>query len=335
MLARTELRPKDCRDPRFRVAETIVRHWQFNRFMYALVGGDWAWTDKQYWSDEQWRRYVEDERLRTFAAYYDGTPAGYYELRRDPEGGIEIAYFGLCPDFVGRGLGGSLLTSALHEAWRMSPPRVWVHTCTLDHPAALRNYQARGMTVYRVERSEADPAAETDIDINVGFASRSGSLGADLLMEQMHDHDLPPPENGWRVCSTNRAPTGTRLDCSGPEGQSTGSSGGRRMPRSFWSAEMKVEDLAGRTRAAGLAQQGIGSLLLAGVMAWACHVGAVWRSIWKWKQATNAPSRQRQQNHRVALPARGISSPAPLALGKKATFVFGCNQPARVSTGRF
>ena len=87
------------------------------------------------------------------SAYYDGSLAGYYELRRDDEGGVEIAYFGLLPGFIGRGLGGALLTSAIEDAWRTtsSVSRVWVHTCTLDHPSALGNYQARGMVIYKQE----------------------------------------------------------------------------------------------------------------------------------------------------------------------------------------
>lgn len=60
---------------------------------------------------------------------------------------VEIAYFGLAPHFVGRGLGGALLTSAIEEAWRWDASRVWVHTCSLDHPSALRNYEARGMRI--------------------------------------------------------------------------------------------------------------------------------------------------------------------------------------------
>jgi GNAT superfamily N-acetyltransferase len=81
--------------------------------------------------------------------------AGYYELRRDDEDGVEIAYFGLLPEFIGRGLGGALLTNAIEEAWRMSSvSRVWVHTCTLDHPGALGNYQARGMVIYKQETTE-------------------------------------------------------------------------------------------------------------------------------------------------------------------------------------
>jgi GNAT superfamily N-acetyltransferase len=151
MTSPRELKPRHLADPRFRILEATVPQWQFNRFLYCTVGADWSWNDLRRWSDRQWRAYVEDPRLRTFAAYYDGSPAGYYELRQDGEGGVEIAYFGLLPAFIGRGFGGALLTHALETAWAMEPARVWVHTCTLDHPAALANYQARGLRAYREE----------------------------------------------------------------------------------------------------------------------------------------------------------------------------------------
>ena len=84
----------------------------------------------------------------TFVGYYDGTPVGYYELM--PEGdNVELAYFGLLPEFVGKGLGGALLTSAINEAWALEPKRVWVHTCSLDHPSALANYRARGFKLFK------------------------------------------------------------------------------------------------------------------------------------------------------------------------------------------
>ena len=93
--------------------------------------------------------------LRAFAGHYDDVLAGYYELRRDADDAVEIAYFGLLPEFIGRGLGGALLTSAIEEAWARRggtvPTRVWVHTCNRDHPQAIANYQARGMIVYKVE----------------------------------------------------------------------------------------------------------------------------------------------------------------------------------------
>jgi GNAT superfamily N-acetyltransferase len=148
-----QLRPKRCADQRFRIQEKKNRDWRFNRDQYLAVGQMWSWNDKRVWSADQWKQYGLAPELRTFGAYYDNSLAGYYELRRDDEGGVEIAYFGLLPEFIGRGLGGLLLTSAIEQSWRLSPPvcRVWVHTCTLDHPGALGNYQARGMVIYKQE----------------------------------------------------------------------------------------------------------------------------------------------------------------------------------------
>jgi GNAT superfamily N-acetyltransferase len=151
-----QLRPKRCTDTPFQILEK--RDWRFNRDLYLAVGQIWSWNDKRIWSEEQWKEYGLAPELRTFGAYYDDSLAGYYELRRDDEGGVEIAYFGLLPEFIGRGLGGALLTSAIEEAWRTpsSVSRVWVHTCTLDHPGALRNYQARGMVIYEQETTEVE-----------------------------------------------------------------------------------------------------------------------------------------------------------------------------------
>ncbi len=147
-----QLRARRCADERFRVREKKERDWRFNRDLYAAVGASWSWGDKRLWTDEQWREYGLAPELRTFGAYHGDSLAGYYELRRD-DGGVEIAYFGLLLDFIGRGFGGVLLTSAIEQAWRLSPSvtRVWVHTCMLDHPRALMNYQARGFVIYRVE----------------------------------------------------------------------------------------------------------------------------------------------------------------------------------------
>lgn len=146
-----QLRPRPSADPLFQVREATVPQWRVNRFFYEGVGGDYRWHDKQAWSDEQWRAYVEDESLRTFIASWGGSPAGYFELA-SRDGEVQIAYFGLLPAFVGRGLGAALLTRAIEEAWAMVPRRVWVHTCTLDHPASLPNYLARGMVPYQTER---------------------------------------------------------------------------------------------------------------------------------------------------------------------------------------
>jgi GNAT superfamily N-acetyltransferase len=82
-------------------------------------------------------------------AYHQGAIAGYYELLRDADGAVEILYFGLAEAFFGQGFGGPLLTHALQSAWTWpGTTRVWVHTCSLDHPSALANYQARGLQIY-------------------------------------------------------------------------------------------------------------------------------------------------------------------------------------------
>jgi GNAT superfamily N-acetyltransferase len=155
MRSRDQLCPK-LADARFRIREKRDRDWRFNRDLYLRVGQQWDWIDKRPWTDDEWKEYAAAAELYTFAGYYDDVLAGYYELRGDKEGGVEIAYFGLLPEFIGRGLGGALLTSAIEEAWSrcdgIVASRVWVHTCNRDHPQALANYQARGMIVYKVEK---------------------------------------------------------------------------------------------------------------------------------------------------------------------------------------
>jgi GNAT superfamily N-acetyltransferase len=122
-----------------------------NRRWYMAVGGDWSWTDRLVWSDERWDAYVSRPGFETWIASVDDKPAGYFELDNRLESGIEIASFGLLPDFVGHGLGGALLKVAVQRAWEKKPSRVWLHTCTLDHPQALVNYQARGFKIYKTE----------------------------------------------------------------------------------------------------------------------------------------------------------------------------------------
>ena len=85
-----------------------------------------------------------------------GTPAGYFELERQAEGSVEIAYFGLLPQFVGRGLGGALLSAAVERGWEGGARRVWLHTCSLDHAAALPAYQARGFRIFETETAVRD-----------------------------------------------------------------------------------------------------------------------------------------------------------------------------------
>ena len=124
---------------------------ELNRFLYTAVGGNWFWVDRLPWTYGDWLAWVDRPALQTWVATVSGSPAGYFELEAQDRADVEIKSFGLLPRFYGRGLGAHLLTEAVTRAWERDAARVWVHTCTLDHPHALANYQARGFRVYRQE----------------------------------------------------------------------------------------------------------------------------------------------------------------------------------------
>lgn len=121
------------------------------RFLYIEVGRRHRWIDRLDWTDEEARAYLDDPAVSVWLMTVDAEPAGYFELRRHPDASVEIAYFGLMHAFQGRGLGGHLLTVATEQAWALGAMRVWLHTSTLDHPAALPNYLRRGFEIVRSE----------------------------------------------------------------------------------------------------------------------------------------------------------------------------------------
>ncbi len=124
------------------------------RQLYTEVGREHHWVDRLVWSDEQATRYFSDPALELWVLRVAGAVAGYFELRSQPDGGMEIAYFGLLPAFIGRGLGKYLLTCAAQRGWARGATRVWLHTSSLDHVSALPNYLARGFRVWKQEAYE-------------------------------------------------------------------------------------------------------------------------------------------------------------------------------------
>ena len=113
---------------------------------YREVGADWFWVDRADWSPQQWSEWVGRPGHQLLELREYGEPAGYAELDPQADGSVELAYFGLLPGFIGRGLGGWLLEQALRAAMAVpGASRVWVHTCSLDGPTALANYRARGL----------------------------------------------------------------------------------------------------------------------------------------------------------------------------------------------
>jgi GNAT superfamily N-acetyltransferase len=137
---------------------------ELNRFFYVAVGSDWWWYSRLNWNRERWLAYVDRPELETWVGYLSGTPAGYFELESQARGQVELAYFGLLPSFIGRGLGTELLSAAIDRAWQLQPRRVWVHTCTLDHPRALQTYQSQGFEIYRSEEKIED-LPDTPLDL--------------------------------------------------------------------------------------------------------------------------------------------------------------------------
>lgn len=143
---------------------------EFCRFLYTAVGYRWNWTNRLPWSYADWETRLRRAGLETWAAWVDGAPGGYFELHADSEpdqAGVEISQFGLVPRCTGRGLGGHLLCDAVRRARELggrgpNGRRVWLHTCTADHPHALPNYLARGFRPFfvRVEHEDLQTAGE-------------------------------------------------------------------------------------------------------------------------------------------------------------------------------
>jgi GNAT superfamily N-acetyltransferase len=147
MTDRAQLCPAPAPDLEVDLVQARNPSPELGRFLYSAVGGSWYWIDRLAWTDEQWAERLA--AVETWVADVDGRPAGYYELDPAVAGEVEIAYFGLLPAFIGRGLGGWLLSrrssapgSSLRGGSGYTP-------CTLDAPPALRNYQARGMRIFK------------------------------------------------------------------------------------------------------------------------------------------------------------------------------------------
>ena len=127
--------------------------FQINKFFYKKIGKKHRWTDRLAWSESDWTKYSSDQKVETFILKVENDFAGYFELifHSDLQE-IEIAYFGLLEEYHNKKIGGYLLSEAIKKAFlRNEIKRVWAHTCTLDHQNAIKNYLARGMTIYKKE----------------------------------------------------------------------------------------------------------------------------------------------------------------------------------------
>ena len=147
-----DLKPARADGERVEIAQATSCPASFYRYLYSEVGRLYHWIDRLVWTDDEIRAHLARPEITLWLMHEGGVPAGYFELERHPDGSTEVAYFGLIQEFLGRGLGKHLLTEAVERAWKDGASRVWLHTCTLDDPAALPNYLKRGFAAFKQER---------------------------------------------------------------------------------------------------------------------------------------------------------------------------------------
>jgi len=121
----------------------------YYRFLYDAVGREYHWDTRSRLSDTELAAIIHDPKNETHVLFVDGVPAGFAELDNRIEGEVEITQFGLMSGFIGQGLGKYFLNWAVNKSWSMKPKRVWLHTCSADHPAALPNYLKGGFVHYK------------------------------------------------------------------------------------------------------------------------------------------------------------------------------------------
>ena len=126
--------------------------FKLNKFFYKNIGKSHHWVDRLIWTDNQWMNYTSDRRVKTFVLKKKDDLAGYFELiiHKDKKE-VEIAYLGLLEEYHNQKLGSFLLSSAIRNSFKEKTNRVWVHTCSLDHKNALKNYLSRGMKIFKKE----------------------------------------------------------------------------------------------------------------------------------------------------------------------------------------
>ena len=126
--------------------------FQLNKFFYKEIGKKHSWTDRLVWNDKKWIDYLEKSGVNTYILKRNNELIGFFEQIFDKDKlDCEIAYFGILEEYIGKKLGGYLLSEAIKISFNIGSKRIWVHTCNLDHKNALQNYLSRGMKIFKSE----------------------------------------------------------------------------------------------------------------------------------------------------------------------------------------
>ena len=141
--------------PSFKIIEVNPPDFQLNKFFYKQIGKKHRWIDRLSWGNKKWIEYVENPRIKTFILKDNSNLAGYYETIRDVDNNhSEIAYFGILEEYFGKKCGGYLLSEAINKLFDDGISRVWLHTCSLDHENAIKNYLARAWILYTTDSAD-------------------------------------------------------------------------------------------------------------------------------------------------------------------------------------
>ena len=141
----------------FKIIEVNPPDFQLNKFFYKQIGRKHRWIDRLAWEDKKWIEFVENSKVKTFILKDSDNMVGFYETIHDiTKNHAEIAYFGILEEYFGKKCGGYLLSEAIANLFEDGINRVWLHTCSLDHKNALKNYLARGMKIFKSEKISLD-----------------------------------------------------------------------------------------------------------------------------------------------------------------------------------
>ena len=125
---------------------------ELNKFFYKNVGKNHRWVDRLVWNNLKWMSYLENKNVHTFILKLNEELVGYFEVINDfSTSSSEIAYFGILDDYIGKKFGSYFLSEAIKKCFELNSKKVWVHTCSLDHKHALKNYLNRGMKIFKEE----------------------------------------------------------------------------------------------------------------------------------------------------------------------------------------
>jgi GNAT superfamily N-acetyltransferase len=119
------------------------------RALFRLVGAPWLWFSRLVMPDDELSAIIQDEDVELYSVQENGLEMGMLELDFRQPGECELAFIGLVPELSGKGHGRWLLAEAVNRGWREGVARLHVHTCSLDHPAALSAYRRAGFVPFK------------------------------------------------------------------------------------------------------------------------------------------------------------------------------------------